>query len=136
MEGRLRSEIVSRGVPGMEPARDAGAYVDPEDGNARIGAPDVVVIDTRNDYEVDIGTFSGAINPQTASFSDFPDWFDRLSSGFGDKPPRIAMFCTGGLRCEKATAFVRSEEHTSELQSLMRNSYDVFCLQKKQNHLT
>src|SRR3546814_20636306 len=90
------------GVPGIDPARDAGAYVDPEDWNALIGAPDVVVIDTRNDYEVDIGTFSGAINPQTASFSDFPDWFDRLSSGFGDKPPRIAMFCTGGIRCEKA----------------------------------
>src|SRR3546814_3312352 len=60
------------------PARDTGAYVDPEDGNALIGAPDVVVIDTRNDYEVDIGTFSGAIKPQTASFRDFPDWFDKI----------------------------------------------------------
>ncbi|API60689.1 hypothetical protein BSL82_16485 [Tardibacter chloracetimidivorans] len=108
MKVRLKREIVTMGVPGIDPARDTGAYVDPEDWNALIGAPDVVVIDTRNDYEVDIGTFSGAINPQTASFRDFPDWFDRLSSGFGDKPPRIAMFCTGGIRCEKATAFVKA----------------------------
>src|SRR3546814_18988037 len=69
MKVRLKREIVTMGVPGIDPARDAGAYVDPEDWNARIGAPDVVVIDTRNDYEVDIGTFRGAINPQTASVS-------------------------------------------------------------------
>src|SRR3546814_19210582 len=106
MKVRLKREIVTMGVPGIDPARDAGAYVDQEDWNALIGAPNVVVIDTRNDYEVDIGAFSGAINPQTASFSDFPDCLARLSSGFGDKLPRTAMFLTGGTRCETPTAVV------------------------------
>src|SRR3546814_17604794 len=104
MKVRLKREIVTMGVPGIDPARDAGAYVDPEDWNALIGAPDVVVIDTRNDYEVDIGTFSGAINPKTASFSDFHDWFDSLSSGFGAQQPRNAAFFHGGSRRETATA--------------------------------
>src|SRR3546814_4341978 len=86
-------------------------------------------------------TRTDTLFPYTTLFRS--DWFDRLSSGFGDKPPHIAMFCTGGIRCEKATAFVkargveevRSEEHTSELQSLMRISYAVFCLKKKKSML-
>src|SRR3546814_20383376 len=102
MKVRLKREIVTMGVPGIDPARDAGAYVDPEDWNALIGAPDVVVIDTRNDYEVAIGTFSGAINPQTASFRDLPDWFDRLSPGIGDTAHGTRKLCTGGTRCEQA----------------------------------
>jgi UPF0176 protein len=90
---------------------DAGHYVAPQDWNALISDPDTIVIDTRNDYEVAIGTFERAIDPHTRTFRDFPAWFreqrDRL---IGDREqPRIAMFCTGGIRCEKATAFLKAE---------------------------
>jgi UPF0176 protein len=88
-----------------------GAYVAPEDWNALIDDPDTIVIDTRNDYEVALGTFAGAIDPGTRSFRDFPAWFrDRRAALLGEgRAPKIAMFCTGGIRCEKATAFVRAE---------------------------
>jgi UPF0176 protein len=111
MKVRLKKEIVTLGVPGVDAARNAGAYVAPEDWNALIADPATLVIDTRNDYEVAIGTFAGAINPATASFSDFPNWFRSFRETFGprDTAPRIAMFCTGGIRCEKATAFLKSE---------------------------
>ncbi|MEL6372690.1 MAG: rhodanese-related sulfurtransferase [Pseudomonadota bacterium] len=101
---RLKAEIITMGVPDINPARDAGTYVEPEAWNALIADPDVVVIDTRNDYEVAIGTFEGALNPQTATFSGFPDWAagaEALKPG-----AKVAMFCTGGIRCEKATALL------------------------------
>lgn len=111
MKVRIKREIVTMGQPDIDPLADAGHYVAPEDWNALISSPDTIVIDTRNDYEVACGTFSGAIDPQTASFRDFPAWFraerDRLL-GEG-KPPRVAMFCTGGIRCEKSTAFLKAE---------------------------
>ncbi|MCG9891517.1 MAG: rhodanese-related sulfurtransferase [Thermosynechococcaceae cyanobacterium MS004] len=104
---RLKREIVTMGVPGIDPAKMAGQYVKPEDWNALLTDPDVVVVDARNDYEVSVGTFRGAINPQTKSFSELPDWL-RQAAALRQKP-KVAMFCTGGIRCEKSTAFLRSE---------------------------
>jgi UPF0176 protein len=89
----------------------AGTYVKPQDWNALISDPEVVVVDTRNDYEVEIGTFAGAINPQIQSFSQLPDWVTQaqaLQEKTGRKP-KVAMFCTGGIRCEKSTALMRSQ---------------------------
>ena len=106
MKVRVKREIVTMGQPDIDPLKDAGTYVAPGDWNALIDAPDTVVIDTRNDYEVKIGSFSGAIDPKTTSFGDFPAWFDRHRDALAGK--RVAMFCTGGIRCEKATAFVRA----------------------------
>ena len=102
---RLKKEIVALGVPGVSPVKAVGEYVAPQDWNALISDPDVVVIDTRNDYEVAIGTFDGAINPQTHSFRDFPAWFEEFHKNHQDK--KIAMFCTGGIRCEKSTALLK-----------------------------
>ena len=111
MKVRVKREIVTLSLPDVDPVGSAGAYVEPEDWNALIADPDTLVIDTRNDYEVAIGTFTGAIDPETGSFRDFPDWFrsarDTLATA--GKPPKIAMFCTGGIRCEKATAFLKQE---------------------------
>lgn len=107
MKVRLKREIVTLGVPGVDPARDVGTYVAPADWNAVVDDPDTVVIDTRNDYEVAIGSFAGAVDPQTRSFSEFPDWWRANREALAGK--RIAMFCTGGIRCEKSTAFLRSE---------------------------
>lgn len=107
MKVRLKKEIVTLGVPGIDPSRDVGRYVAPEEWNALISDPDTVVIDTRNDYEVAIGTFDRAINPATRSFGEFPDWWRAHADAFAGK--RIAMFCTGGIRCEKSTAFLRAE---------------------------
>jgi UPF0176 protein len=107
MKVRLKAEIVTLGIPGIDPARDVGRYVDPTDWNALITDPDTVVIDTRNDYEVKVGTFAGALNPATRSFSEFPDWFAANRDALAGK--RVAMFCTGGIRCEKSTAFLRAE---------------------------
>jgi len=106
MKVRLKKEIVTMGVPDIDPLTDAGAYVDASDWNALIADPDTVVIDTRNDYEVRLGTFAGAIDPETPSFRDFPDWVARNRDALEGK--KVAMFCTGGIRCEKATAYVRS----------------------------
>ena len=108
MKVRIKKEIVTMGVTGLDPVRQAGTYVPPEQWNALIADPDVVLIDTRNDYEVGIGTFEGAVNPRTASFREFPDWFRDFSRKVGGKP-KVAMFCTGGIRCEKATAFAKAE---------------------------
>lgn len=108
MKVRLKKEIVTLGVDGIDPARDVGRYVEPEDWNALITDPATIVIDTRNDYEVKIGTFKGALDPKTRSFSEFPDWFRAHRAEFGDKP-QVAMFCTGGIRCEKSTALLRAE---------------------------
>jgi UPF0176 protein len=105
MKVRLKKEIVTLGVPGVNPARMAGTYVTPQDWNKLLDDPDVVFVDVRNDYEVALGTFKGALNPKTKSFSDFPRWVaqqEQLRS-----KPKVAMFCTGGIRCEKSTAFMR-----------------------------
>ncbi len=108
---KVKREIVTMGQPAIDAISDAGRYVAPADWNALISAPDTIIIDTRNDYEVRVGSFAGAINPETSAFSDFPAWFrgrrDALLAG--PTPPRVAMFCTGGIRCEKATAFLKSE---------------------------
>jgi UPF0176 protein len=111
MKVRLKQEIVTMGVGGIDPVGKAGTYVAAEDWNALISDPSTVVIDTRNAYEVGIGSFAGAIDPKTASFREFPDWFRawRATLPEGAPPPRIAMFCTGGIRCEKSTAFLRAE---------------------------
>ena len=110
MKVRIKREIVTMGQPEIDPL-DVGHYVSPEDWNALIDRPDTILIDTRNDYEVALGSFTGAIDPRTRTFRDFPDWFrahrDELLSR--DTKPNIAMFCTGGIRCEKSTAFLKSE---------------------------
>jgi UPF0176 protein len=107
MKVRLKREIVTMGQPDIDPLSDVGHYVAPEDWNALIDAPDTILIDTRNDYEVEIGSFAGAINPETKSFSEFPDWFRDHRDELAGKT--IAMFCTGGIRCEKATAFLKGK---------------------------
>ncbi len=101
---RMKNEIVTMGQPDVDPLAKVGHYVDPTDWNALITAEDVAVIDTRNDYEVAIGSFEGAIDPQTASFRDFPAWWEENKHRFHNK--RIAMFCTGGIRCEKSTNYL------------------------------
>ncbi len=104
---RLKREIVTMGVKDINPNTMAGTYVKAADWNKLISDPDVVVIDTRNDYEVEIGTFKGAVNPNIKSFRELPDWVSKQQS-LGKKP-KVAMFCTGGIRCEKSTAFMRTQ---------------------------
>ena len=104
---RLKKEIVTMGVDGINPNDSVGTYVDPKDWNKLISDPEVTVIDTRNDYEVAIGTFEGAINPETESFRQFPAFVDNELDP--QKHRKVAMFCTGGIRCEKSTAFLRSK---------------------------
>lgn len=112
MKVRLKREIVTMGEPDVDPRAIVGTYVAPDEWNALIADPDTVVIDTRNDYEVAAGTFRGAVDPHTHSFREFPAWFrahrDELL-GTGERPRRVAMFCTGGIRCEKSTAFLKAE---------------------------
>ena len=107
MKVRLKAEIVTMGQPDVDPVARTGHYVDPADWNALIRDPDVAVIDTRNDYEVAIGTFEGAIDPGTASFRDFPAWWEANRDRFAGK--KIAMFCTGGIRCEKSTNYLLNQ---------------------------
>lgn len=112
MKVRLKQEIVTMGVPGTDPTLIVGTYVKPEDWNALIADPDVVVVDTRNDYEVAIGTFRGAIDPHIRTFSELPAWTEQaeqLRANANGKKPKVAMFCTGGIRCEKSTAFMRAQ---------------------------
>lgn len=144
MKVRLKREIVTMGVPDVNPGRMAGTYVKPQDWNALISDPDVVVVDTRNDYEVGIGTFNGAIDPAIKSFAQLPDWINQnsaLNPVSGNKP-KVAMFCTGGIRCEKSTAYLRAQgfdevyhleggilkylETVPESQSLWRGQCFVF----------
>ena len=109
MKVMVKKEIVTLGLPDINPNVQAGRYVAPQDWNALISDPDTLVIDTRNDYEVGIGSFKGAVDPKTETFRDFPAWFrehrDTLTAG----KKKVAMFCTGGIRCEKSTAFLRGE---------------------------
>ncbi len=104
MKVKLKAEIVTLGVPGVDPRAKVGRHIPPQDWNALISAPDVVVIDTRNDYEVEVGTFTGAIDPKTTKFRDFPAWWQAHRDDFAGK--KVAMFCTGGIRCEKSTNYL------------------------------
>ncbi|MEP9399438.1 rhodanese-related sulfurtransferase [Mesorhizobium sp. KR2-14] len=106
MKVRLKREIVTMGVEGIDPLEGTGAYVAPQDWNALIADPDTIVVDTRNDYEVSIGTFRGAVDPRTSSFREFPAWVEQHRDELEGR--KVAMFCTGGIRCEKATAYVKS----------------------------
>lgn len=104
MKVKLKREIVTMGLPDVDPLARVGSYVAPQDWNSLITSQDVVVIDTRNDYEVGIGTFAGAVDPDIRSFRDFPAWWQAHRDEFRGK--RIAMFCTGGIRCEKSTNYL------------------------------
>ncbi len=141
---RLKKEIVAMGVEGTDPTCLVGTYVKPEDWNALISDPDTVTIDTRNDYEVAIGTFEGALDPETETFKQFPAWFDAFKKRLEaeGRKPKVAMFCTGGIRCEKATSYVKAVgiddvfhlqggilkylEHVPEQESLWRGECFVF----------
>jgi len=107
MKVRLKKEIVTLGVPDIDPRYRVGTYVAPKDWNALIADPDVIVIDTRNNYEVEFGTFKGAINPNLETFGEFPDYVKEQLSP--EKHQKVAMFCTGGIRCEKASAYMLSQ---------------------------
>ncbi|WP_291837373.1 rhodanese-related sulfurtransferase [Brevundimonas sp.] len=144
MKVRIKAEIVTMGEPDLDPATEAGTYVSPAEWNALIADPDTIVIDTRNDYETAIGAFAGAVQPNTRSFRDFPAWFRTEGRALLDRPtpPKVAMYCTGGIRCEKATAFLKAEgvpevfhleggilrylETASEPESLWRGECFVF----------
>jgi UPF0176 protein len=104
MKVKLKNEIVTMGVPGIDPTEQVGLYVNPEDWNALINNPDVLLIDTRNDYEVEVGTFRGAVDPRITTFREFPEYVKKHIDP--QQKPRIAMFCTGGIRCEKASAYM------------------------------
>ena len=104
---KLKKEIVTLGVEGIDPNRVVGTYVEPKDWNALISDPDVVLIDTRNQYEVDVGTFKGAVSPVTETFRQFPDYVKEHLDP--QKNKKVAMFCTGGIRCEKSTAFLKEQ---------------------------
>ena len=106
MKVRIKKEIVTMGMENVDPLNQSGEYIEPGDWNQFITQDEVMVIDTRNTYEVSMGKFKDAINPNTENFSEFPDWLDDLSN-IEDKTQKIAMYCTGGIRCEKATAYMK-----------------------------
>ncbi len=104
---KLKREIVTMGVEGIDPNHQVGSYVKPEDWNALVNDPEVLLIDTRNDYECGIGSFKGAVNPHTTTFREFPAYVrEQLDP---ERHKKVAMFCTGGIRCEKASAFMLAE---------------------------
>ena len=107
MKVKLKKEIVTMGVPEIDPSKYAGTYVKPQDWNALISDPEVLLVDTRNEYEVSVGTFAGAVNPHINKFTDFPEWINKAENRLGKT--KIAMFCTGGIRCEKSTAFLKQQ---------------------------
>ena len=104
---KLKKEIVTMGVEGIDPNHIVGTYVDPSDWNELISDPDVLLLDTRNDYEVAIGTFENAVNPETETFREFPDYVSQTLNP--EKQKKVAMFCTGGIRCEKSTAYLKQQ---------------------------
>jgi len=105
MKVKIKPEIVTLGRPDLNPNRQVGTYVDPQDWNLLIQDPEVVLIDARNDFEVEVGTFQGATNPHTRSFRELPDYIEQHLDPAQHR--KVAMFCTGGIRCEKATAYLR-----------------------------
>jgi UPF0176 protein len=107
MKVKLKKEIVTMGVKGINPNNTVGTYVNPQDWNALISDPDVILLDTRNDYEVSIGTFKGALDPKTTTFREFPKFVKRNLDKAKHK--KVAMFCTGGIRCEKASSFMKEQ---------------------------
>ena len=109
MKVRLKKEIVTIGLPEINPNKKVGTYVKPDDWNDLISDPDVVVIDTRNKYETKIGSFHNALDPETSSFREFPDWVKKFKSSKENANKKIAMFCTGGIRCEKASSLMKEE---------------------------
>ncbi|QLK47914.1 rhodanese-related sulfurtransferase [Vibrio owensii] len=104
---KLKKEIVTLGVEGIDPRHVVGTYVKPQDWNDLIADPEVFVVDTRNDYEIEIGTFKGAVNPNTDTFREFPDYVKQNMDP--EKHKKVAMFCTGGIRCEKSTAYMKEQ---------------------------
>ena len=109
MKVRLKKEIVTIGLPEINPNNKVGTYVKPDDWNDLISDPNVVVIDTRNKYETKIGSFQNALDPETSSFREFPDWVKKFKSSKENANKKIAMFCTGGIRCEKASSLMKEE---------------------------
>jgi UPF0176 protein len=104
---KLKKEIVTMGVEGIDPLQVVGTYVKPKDWNALISDPDVILVDTRNDYEIEIGTFKNAIDPNTKTFREFPQYVaENLDP---KKHKKVAMYCTGGIRCEKSTAYMKEQ---------------------------
>jgi UPF0176 protein len=104
---KLKKEIVTMGVEGIDPRHVVGTYIKPKDWNALISDPEVFVVDTRNDYEIQIGTFKHAVDPNTKTFREFPDYVkDNMDP---EKHKKVAMFCTGGIRCEKSTAYMKEQ---------------------------
>jgi UPF0176 protein len=104
---KIKSEIVTLGLPAVNPNQQVGTYVNPQDWNQVISDPEVVVIDTRNDYEIKIGSFKRAKNPHTQSFREFPEYITQNLNP--QENPKVAMFCTGGIRCEKASSYLLSQ---------------------------
>jgi UPF0176 protein len=104
---KLKKEIVTMGVEGIDPLLTVGTYVKPKDWNALIANPEVLLVDTRNDYEVEIGTFENAVNPKTETFREFPEYVAKNLDK--NKHKKVAMFCTGGIRCEKSTAYLKEQ---------------------------
>jgi len=104
---KLKKEIVTMGVEGIDPNQVVGTYVKPKDWNALISDPEVVLVDTRNDYEIEIGTFKNAINPNTETFREFPEYVEKNLDK--NKHKKVAMYCTGGIRCEKSTAYLKEQ---------------------------
>lgn len=104
---RLKKEIVTLGVDGLDPGREVGTYVKPKQWNELISDPEVLLIDTRNDYEVEVGTYQHAVNPRISNFRELPEYLQNHLSG--DRKQKIAMFCTGGIRCEKSTAYLKQQ---------------------------
>ena len=107
MKVRIKKEIVTMGIPNLSPENTVGTYVEPVDWNNLVTDPDVLLIDTRNKYEIEIGSFANSINPETTSFREFPHWVEKNGSFLRDK--KIAMFCTGGIRCEKSTSYLKEK---------------------------
>jgi UPF0176 protein len=148
---KLKKEIVTMGVEGIDPTLSAGTYVEPEQWNELISDPDVLVVDTRNDYECEVGTFEHALNPNTESFREFPAYVkSELLPDETNKKKKVAMFCTGGIRCEKSTAFLKEQgfeevyhlkggilkylEKVQEEESLWRGECFVFDERVTVNH--
>ncbi len=121
---KIKKEIVTLGLPEIDPTAIVGTYIEPEEWDSFVSKREVVTIDTRNDFEVKLGTFEGSVNPQTGSFNEFSDWWKVKGKALKNK--KIAMFCTGGIRCEKATSFLKGEglEEVYHLKGGILNYFD------------
>ena len=121
---KVKKEIVTLGLPEIDPTAIVGTYIEPEEWDTFISEKEVITIDTRNDFEVNLGTFEGSVNPKTKNFHEFSRWWKDKSKTFKNK--KIAMFCTGGIRCEKATSFLKAEgvEEVYHLRGGILNYFD------------